>query len=78
MERVFVIVDMQFSMTEIVFDGNVEELSFVGYFVKSGRVVAAVSLGKDPIVSAVAELLNTGNLPTIQEIQQGDIHLLKP
>jgi len=59
------------SYDEILFDGNVEELSFLGLYCKHGEVVAAVSLGRDPIVSAIAELMHHKKMPKSTELKNG-------
>ncbi|PRP85408.1 apoptosis-inducing factor 3-like [Planoprotostelium fungivorum] len=66
------------SYDKVIYDGKVEDLSFVGYYVKDDKVVGAVSLGKDPHVSAVAQLIESKRLPTGEEIEKlGPIELLK-
>lgn len=54
---------------EIVFEGNVEALNFVGYYIHQGQMIAAVAMGRDPVVSAAAELLHANKLPSIDEIK---------
>eukprot|EP01117_Protostelium_nocturnum_P002010 TRINITY_DN12663_c0_g1_i1.p1 TRINITY_DN12663_c0_g1~~TRINITY_DN12663_c0_g1_i1.p1 ORF type:complete len:536 (-),score=226.09 TRINITY_DN12663_c0_g1_i1:68-1675(-) len=66
------------SYDQVIYDGTVESLSFVGYFIKNDKVVGAVSIARDPYVAAVAELMHSGNLPTAAEIKSlGPIELLK-
>jgi pyruvate/2-oxoglutarate dehydrogenase complex dihydrolipoamide dehydrogenase (E3) component len=43
--------------TELLVDGSVEEKKFTAYYAKHGVVVAVATMGRDPIVSAAAELL---------------------
>jgi len=51
-------------------EGSVEDLAFVAYYGKGGKVVAAASLGKDPVVSAVAELLANHKIPSFEEVKK--------
>jgi len=63
------------SYDDILFDGNVEELNFVGYYVRQNKVVAAVSIGRDPICSAVAELMTASKMPTGEELKKNGFKL---
>jgi len=65
------------SWDEIHFEGSLEELKFVGYYIKNDTVVAAVSLGMDPIVSAVVELMHAGKMPSGKEIKSGGVDMVK-
>eukprot|EP01116_Phalansterium_solitarium_P023755 TRINITY_DN8490_c0_g1_i2.p1 TRINITY_DN8490_c0_g1~~TRINITY_DN8490_c0_g1_i2.p1 ORF type:complete len:547 (-),score=191.49 TRINITY_DN8490_c0_g1_i2:440-2035(-) len=62
---------------DVIFDGNPEELTFVAYFTKDGRVVSAASCGRDPVVSAVAELLQHRRMPSPSELSVGGVDLVK-
>ena len=46
----------------IIFDGDVDKLEFVAYYCSEGRVLAAASVSKDPVVSMVAELMGTDEM----------------
>jgi len=61
---------------EIFIDGNVEELSFVGYYIHKSQVIAAVAIGRDPIVSAIAELLHRKILVSLENIKTKSIEQL--
>jgi apoptosis-inducing factor 3 len=65
------------SFDEIIFDGKVEDLSFVGYYIKHNRVLAVVSIGRDPVVAAAAELMHTGKMPSGDVLKAGPVDLLK-
>eukprot|EP00762_Andalucia_godoyi_P000197 ANDGO_02369.mRNA.1 Apoptosis-inducing factor 1 len=41
------------------------------YFERAGSIVAVVTLGRDPIAAAAAELVREGRMPTAQEIRHG-------
>lgn len=62
---------------ELYFEGNVEELKFVGYYIKGDKVLAVVSIGMDPIVAAAAELMYSGKFPSASEIKNNKIDLVK-
>ncbi|KAI9490076.1 monodehydroascorbate reductase [Zychaea mexicana] len=58
----------------VIVQGNttdVENYSFVGYYVKNDEVLAICSYMKDPIVSHCAELLRIGKMPKGSEIDKG-------
>jgi len=63
------------SYDEIIFDGDVNELNFVGYYVRKNQIIAAVSVGRDPICSAVAELMNAGKMPTAEALKANNLKL---
>jgi len=66
-----------FQYDEIIFEGNVEELKFIGYYVKNDKVLAAVAINMDPIISAVAELMAANKMPTVKELKVGNVDLVK-
>ncbi|EDV21585.1 uncharacterized protein TRIADDRAFT_59728 [Trichoplax adhaerens] len=55
---------------EITFDGDVEGLSFIAYYIKSNRVIAAASMGRDPAVSRIAALMLSNSMPSADEIRK--------
>jgi len=61
----------------LVIDGNVEELNFIGYFVKGDLVVAVVGVNKDSAVAAAAELYNAGRMPSASRVKEGGLDLVK-
>lgn len=46
--------------TEAVTVGDLEDFKFVTYYLKNDEVIAAASIGADPIVAKVAEVLHSG------------------
>ncbi|KAI0636226.1 hypothetical protein C8Q77DRAFT_1102224 [Trametes polyzona] len=56
---------------EVHIDGNPEELKFVAYYAKGGKIVALASMQRDPIVVKGSELLRLGLMPTLAEIKAG-------
>ncbi|KAI0648919.1 hypothetical protein C8Q79DRAFT_903656 [Trametes meyenii] len=56
---------------DVIIDGNPEELKFVAYYAKGGKIVAVASMQKDPIVVKASELLRLGLMPSAAEIKAG-------
>jgi len=52
-------------------DGNVDELKFVTYQAKEGKVTAVASMGRDPIVAKASELMRLDIMPTLDQIRGG-------
>lgn len=53
---------------EIVYDGSVEKLTFIAYYVKDDRVAAVLSCGRDTETAMLAEVMKTQ--PTLAEARQ--------
>jgi NADPH-dependent 2,4-dienoyl-CoA reductase/sulfur reductase-like enzyme len=62
-----------YSYDDILYEGSVEEFNFVCFFIKGKQVVAAASMGRDPIVSAVAELMHQNRMPTVDKLKGVDL-----
>ncbi|WOO85261.1 Apoptosis-inducing factor 1 [Vanrija pseudolonga] len=56
---------------ETYFDGSAEDLKFVLYQAKGGKITTVASMGRDPIVAKASELFIEGKLPTLDEIRNG-------
>lgn len=56
---------------DVVVKGDLEKPSFVAYYTKGDIVVAAASMGKDPVVMQVAELMRRGRMVGKSEIEKG-------
>ncbi|THH31451.1 hypothetical protein EUX98_g2754 [Antrodiella citrinella] len=56
---------------DVIVDGNLDELKFVVYYVKEGKVVAVASMSRDPVVSKASELLRLGLMPSPAELRAG-------
>jgi len=65
------------SFDDIHIEGNLDELKFVGYYIRNDKVLAVVSIGLDPIVSAAAELMHINKMPSGKELKAGGIDLVK-
>jgi len=51
-------------------DVSHKEFGFIGYYVLQGRLVAACSMNRDPLVAQIAELMNDGIPITEAEIKE--------
>ncbi|PWA20536.1 hypothetical protein CCH79_00003784 [Gambusia affinis] len=59
--------------TEIIIKGKLEERKFVALYIKDGVVVAAASMGMEPAVSRVADLLDQGRAITKTQAQMKEV-----
>ena len=48
-----------------------QDAAFVAYYGKGDTVVAVATMGKDPVMAKVAELMRRGKMPSVKEIQDG-------
>ncbi|XP_055513400.1 apoptosis-inducing factor 3-like, partial [Leucoraja erinacea] len=58
---------------EVIIHGNLDELTFVAFYIKDNNVIAACSLNSDPVVSQVAEVLSLGKTISKEEASQADM-----
>jgi len=65
------------SFDDLYIDGNLEKLEFVAYYIREGKVVAAASISRDPVVSAIAELLACGKMPSATELKNNKLDMVK-
>ncbi|XP_033207120.1 apoptosis-inducing factor 3 isoform X2 [Belonocnema kinseyi] len=56
--------------TSMKVHGSLEDFKFFAYYFKDGKVIAMSSVGRDPIVSDFANLLNEGRLLTQEEVEK--------
>jgi len=56
---------------DIFIKGNVDELKFIAYYIKDGKVVAVATMQNDPVVSSSSELLRLGLMPSPEELRAG-------
>ncbi|KAF8623679.1 hypothetical protein AX17_007377 [Amanita inopinata Kibby_2008] len=56
---------------DVIIKGNPEEMKFIAYYVKQGKIVAVASMQNDPVVSKASELLRLGLMPTPDEVRAG-------
>ena len=55
---------------KFVFEGSIEGLKFVGYYLREGKVVAVVGLNSDPKVSQFANKMKIGQFATLEELRE--------
>ncbi|KAM8976613.1 apoptosis-inducing factor 3-like [Pelodytes ibericus] len=63
---------------EIIMRGNLEEFKFLAFYIKDDFVVAVSSMNFDPMVSQVAELMQSGRRITKEEVLKEDFMNLGP
>ncbi|KAJ7454778.1 hypothetical protein FB451DRAFT_1279347 [Mycena latifolia] len=56
---------------DIFIKGNIDELKFIAYYIKAGKVVAVATMQNDPVVSCSSELLRLGLMPSPEELRAG-------
>ncbi|CAK5268625.1 unnamed protein product [Mycena citricolor] len=56
---------------DVFIKGDLEKYQFIAYYIKQGKVVAVATMGSDPVVSASAELIRLGLMPSAEEIKAG-------
>ncbi|KAJ3108833.1 hypothetical protein HDU97_010105 [Phlyctochytrium planicorne] len=68
------------SFDEVVIQGStdVDNLSFVAFYGRKGKVLAVASVAKDPAVSHASELIRVDKMPSIAELQAGKDILTVP
>lgn len=64
------------SWDSIVIDGDPSDLDFIAYYVADGTVHAACGAGRDKEMAAIQELMRRDRMPTVAELDGGDIDLL--
>ncbi|KAG5721933.1 putative flavoprotein C26F1.14C [Termitomyces sp. T112] len=56
---------------DIFISGDPEEMKFIAYYGRHGRIVAVASMQNDPVVSQASELLRLGLMPSLEEVRAG-------
>ncbi|KAJ7650683.1 hypothetical protein FB45DRAFT_888492 [Roridomyces roridus] len=56
---------------DVFIKGSVDELKFIAYYIKGGKVVAVATMQNDPVVSMSSELLRLGLMPSPEELRAG-------
>ncbi|ESK86596.1 rhodocoxin reductase [Moniliophthora roreri MCA 2997] len=56
---------------DVIIKGDPNEMKFIAYYVKQGKIVAVASMQNDPVVSKASELLRLGLMPSPDEIRDG-------
>jgi NADPH-dependent 2,4-dienoyl-CoA reductase/sulfur reductase-like enzyme/nitrite reductase/ring-hydroxylating ferredoxin subunit len=60
-----------FGYDDVIIKGNPDDMKFVAYYVKEGKVIAVSSMQNDPVVSKASELLRLGTMPSPDELRSG-------
>jgi apoptosis-inducing factor 3 len=55
--------------SDIIYHGKPSDGKFAAYYIKDDRIAAVSSFGMDPVVSACAELLRMGKMPSPQQLR---------
>lgn len=53
---------------QVVIEGDLAKLEFVAFFAFEGVILAAASIGRDPVVALIAELMHNDKMPLLQDI----------
>jgi len=56
---------------DVIIQGSLEDLKFAAFYAKGDKILAAASMGMDPVVSQVSELLRVGKMPSASEVRDG-------
>lgn len=62
---------------DIFVDGNIDEAEFIAYYVKNDRVLAAAGVGRDTDMAALEELMRLDRMPSVKELREGEVDLVK-
>jgi len=65
-----------FTWDTIYIDGELENYKFAAYFIKGDTIDAVASIGRDPLVSAAAELFQLGKMPPASAIRSDKFDLV--
>jgi NADPH-dependent 2,4-dienoyl-CoA reductase/sulfur reductase-like enzyme len=58
---------------DIVYEGDLEQHDFLAYYLKGDQVQAVAGMGREQSLCAIEECLRLGKMPSVQEIQAGEI-----
>ncbi|KAF4675921.1 Apoptosis-inducing factor 3 [Perkinsus olseni] len=56
---------------DVYIEGDVDKCNFVAFYCKGDSVVAAATVGRDPVASGVEEMMNRGKMPKTSELKLG-------
>jgi NADPH-dependent 2,4-dienoyl-CoA reductase/sulfur reductase-like enzyme len=62
---------------DIIVDGDIQKQTFIAYYVKEGRILAAAGVNRDQEMAALQELLRRDLLPTAENIKNTSLDLKK-
>lgn len=64
------------SFDDVLYDGEPQRGSFIAYYVKDNKVLAASGVGRDKELAAVEELMRHDAMPSPEELKTGEIDLV--
>jgi len=60
-----------FGYDDVIIQGNPDDMKFIAYYLKEGKVIAVSTMQNDPVVSKASELLRLGAMPSPDELRGG-------
>lgn len=63
---------------ELIVDGDLDQREFIAFYVKDNQVLAAASSKRDTETAAIAELMRLNQMPSVDELRQGQFKLKYP
>ncbi|HTL90573.1 MAG TPA: FAD-dependent oxidoreductase [Leptolyngbya sp.] len=61
---------------EVIVDGDLKQREFIAFYVKDNQVLAAASSKRDTETAAIAALMRSNQLPTADQLRQGQVDLI--
>ncbi len=61
----------------MVVDGSISEQAFIAYYIKEGRVEAALSINRDKEMAALHELIRMDCVPPVKDLEKHQIDLVQ-
>jgi len=59
---------------EVIIHGQTMERSFIAYYVKKGKILAAAGMGKAQEMAAIEELMRLNQLPDLETLRAGEVN----
>eukprot|EP01068_Selenidium_serpulae_P009783 Selendium_serpulae@DN5320_c0_g1_i2.p1 len=56
---------------DVIIEGSLEDLKFVAYYIKGGKVHAVATMGADPVAVDMVTALSINKMPTPAELRMG-------
>ncbi|KAG6850699.1 hypothetical protein H0H93_009857 [Arthromyces matolae] len=56
---------------DVYISGDPDDMKFISYYAKNGKIVAVASMQNDPVASKASELLRLGLMPSLDEVKSG-------
>lgn len=58
---------------DVIIKGDPNEMKFVSYYVKQGKVVAVASMQSDPVAMKASELIRLDMMPSPDDVRSGKV-----